>query len=124
MYVLLLKCDIWSSENQSHKLILKGGFHFNQGAAKPSPSKPGAARPSSSKGSSHKCETSDRPASASKNRPASAAKSGVTESVAPASTNAPINKKTYHARLGLARALAKKSEDRDEAHKYYNEVID
>ncbi|XP_074656502.1 uncharacterized protein LOC141909757 [Tubulanus polymorphus] len=36
---------------------------------------------------------------------------------------APINKKTHHARLGLARALARKPEDIEEAKKYYNEVM-
>ena len=34
------------------------------------------------------------------------------------------NKRTYHARLGLARAVAKNSDDLSEAKRYYNEVID
>ena len=34
------------------------------------------------------------------------------------------NKKTYHARLGLARASSKNTDDLTEAKKYYNEVID
>ena len=37
---------------------------------------------------------------------------------------APVNKKTYHARLGLARALAKNDADVSEAHKLYSQVID
>ena len=35
----------------------------------------------------------------------------------------PINRKSYHPRLGLARALAKTPEGIDEAKKYYEEVI-
>ena len=37
---------------------------------------------------------------------------------------APINKKDYQARLGLARVLAKLPGCIDESRKYYNQVID
>ena len=37
---------------------------------------------------------------------------------------APINKKMYQTRLGLARATAKHTDDLTESKKYYNEVID
>lgn len=48
-----------------------------------------------------------------------------TDTVAGSSESAPINKKTHHARLGLARALAKNADgDLSESKKYYNEVID
>ena len=42
----------------------------------------------------------------------------------PLPPDTPINKKTYHPRLGLARALSRKAEDLTECSKYYNEVID
>ena len=38
--------------------------------------------------------------------------------------DAPINKKSYQARLGLARVLAKLPDSIEESRKYYNQVID
>ena len=35
----------------------------------------------------------------------------------------PLNRSTYHPRLGLARALAKTSDGIEESKKYYEEVI-
>lgn len=42
---------------------------------------------------------------------------------APVPTNAPLNRMTYPARLGLARALSKETEDFKEAELLYNDVI-
>lgn len=36
----------------------------------------------------------------------------------------PVNKKTYHARLGLARALSRTPDTIEDSKKYYHEVID
>ena len=53
-------------------------------------------------------------------KPAEPAKPTPSPNDLPATTN----KKTYHARLGLARASAKNTDDLTEAKKFYNEVID
>ena len=40
------------------------------------------------------------------------------------SVDAPLNRKTHHARLGMARALAKSPDQIQEAKRYYDEVMD
>ncbi|XP_064623924.1 uncharacterized protein LOC135485620 [Lineus longissimus] len=110
-------------------------------AAKPAPAR-GALAKAPARGAARGATTAAKPGSAAK-KPSSAsstssthkctsvAKVEETKPAEPAATDAPaaptkagpINRKTYHARLGLARALAKNTNDMEESKKYYNEVI-